>query len=180
MLIVPPKEHMHVLSSLSAGRPPSRIVLVPGAQGAATIGVHACGVRTPEAAAVAEATAGLAIELHMPKPLIFLYGTQSMMEATHCSMEIMAQGGTNKVQGTVPKEQTNCAPPVTRNPISKTCQADNVCCYYLIGLIKQRFPWERAIELASRRARSWGSTAPTRTLKSSRPSSPSSFTTVTA
>ena len=39
----------------------------PGAQGAAQAGTQGCGVRTPDAAAVALATAGLAIELHIPK-----------------------------------------------------------------------------------------------------------------
>ena len=39
------------------------------------------GVRTPMAAEVAEATVGLASEVHMPNGMIFAIGTKSMIVA---------------------------------------------------------------------------------------------------
>jgi hypothetical protein len=46
----------------------------PGVQGAAVTGIQGIGVRTPRAAAVAEATVGFAMELHMPNGMIFTMG----------------------------------------------------------------------------------------------------------
>lgn len=46
----------------------------PGAQGAGMFGTHGIGVRTPEAAAVAEATVGFDMDVHMPKGPMFTKG----------------------------------------------------------------------------------------------------------
>jgi putative intracellular protease/amidase len=43
------------------------VVLAPGAQGAEVTGTHGVGVRTPDAADVAAAVAGLAMDMHMMK-----------------------------------------------------------------------------------------------------------------
>ena len=64
--MTPPKLHIALLELLSAGIPPINTVGEPGNQGVAS-GVHGMGVRTPMAAAVAEATLGFAMEVHTPK-----------------------------------------------------------------------------------------------------------------
>ena len=51
------------------------------AHGAVVTGIQGMGVKTPEAAAVADATDGFAIELHIAKGIIFTIGTLSMMLA---------------------------------------------------------------------------------------------------
>lgn len=57
------------------GFPPTVMVGLPGAQGDVVTGIQGMGVRTPSAAAVAEATVGLANELHIPKGRILTMGT---------------------------------------------------------------------------------------------------------
>jgi hypothetical protein len=49
-------------------------VAEPGDQGAAVAGMQGCGVKVPEAAAVAAATIGLAGLWHMPKGAMFISG----------------------------------------------------------------------------------------------------------
>ena len=53
----------------------------PGVQGAGKTGTQGIGVSTPQAAAVAEATVGLAMEVHTPAGTRFLKGTLSIMVA---------------------------------------------------------------------------------------------------
>ncbi len=65
---------MHLEVLLRAGKLPMSTVDEPGVQGAMVIGTQGMGVRTPSAAAVAEATVGLATELHIPKGGIFTVG----------------------------------------------------------------------------------------------------------
>jgi len=57
----PPQLHIHLQLLSSAGELDT-ISLPPGAHGAAITGMHGIGVRTPIAAAVAEATVGLDID----------------------------------------------------------------------------------------------------------------------
>lgn len=67
---------------VTAGPSPPNITMgTGGAHGATVIGMHGMGVRTPNAAAVAWATSGLAGELHMPKVKIFNMGTKSIITA---------------------------------------------------------------------------------------------------
>jgi hypothetical protein len=54
----------------------------PGAQGAGMTGRHGPGVNTPSLAAVAAATAGFAIELHIPNGGMFAMGMLSAIVAT--------------------------------------------------------------------------------------------------
>ncbi len=56
-----------MLELLSAGLPPTNTVGEPGVHGAGHAGIHGIGVRTPNAAAVAAATAGFAGLEHIPK-----------------------------------------------------------------------------------------------------------------
>ena len=65
--------HWQVLSS--AGIPPIIVFGTPGAQGVVVTGMHGMGVNTPIAAAVADATAGLAGQMHMPNGMMFTMGT---------------------------------------------------------------------------------------------------------
>lgn len=60
--ITPPQLHISLLLLLRAGMFATRTVGEPGAHGAAVTGTQGIGVRTPIAAAVAEATVGLAID----------------------------------------------------------------------------------------------------------------------
>ena len=70
--MVPPKEQTHFEESVRAGIFATITFVEPGAHGAAMAGVQACGVSTPLAADVADATAGLAIDVHMAKPVMFV------------------------------------------------------------------------------------------------------------
>lgn len=72
--IMPPQLHMHLHVLVSANLFPIISVGSPGAHGVIVTGTHGCGVKTPKAAAVAEATAGFAIDWHMPKGIIFIIG----------------------------------------------------------------------------------------------------------
>lgn len=56
-----------MLELFNAGFPQTSTVGEPGVHGAAHAGTHGIGVRTPNAAAVAAATVGLAGLLHIPK-----------------------------------------------------------------------------------------------------------------
>lgn len=78
----PPNEHTHCELFVRAGAPPDNTVGEPGAHGAAVIGVHGIGTSTPNAAAVAAATDGLAMLIHIPKPVMFTNGLLSRMLAT--------------------------------------------------------------------------------------------------
>lgn len=64
--IIPAQVHIAFELLLSAGLFPIITVGLPGIHGDAMTGEHGCGVKTPNAAAVALETAGFAIELHMP------------------------------------------------------------------------------------------------------------------
>lgn len=66
---------------MSAGCPPIKTVGFPGVQGAVVAGIHAAGVKTPMAAAVAAATNGLAGFEHIPNGRIFTSGLLSITVA---------------------------------------------------------------------------------------------------
>ena len=62
------------------------------------------GVNTPRAAAVAEATVGLAIEKHAPKGMMLTIGTWSMMLASGTWLVIvLLTGSTTRSLGAMPK-----------------------------------------------------------------------------
>lgn len=61
ILITPAQVHIRVLLASMAGMlPSSKVGGPPGIQGVAVAGIHGIGVSTPNAAAVAAATVGLA------------------------------------------------------------------------------------------------------------------------
>ncbi len=65
----------------TAGKLPIKTVGTPGIQGAAVAGMQGIGVNAPSAAAVAAATAGFAMLLHIPNGSTLRNGTWSMMFA---------------------------------------------------------------------------------------------------
>jgi len=73
MVMRPPQVHMQVEAELRAGTFPTMTVGEPGAQGTVT-GMQGMGVRTPWAAAVADATWGFERVIHMPKGMMFPIG----------------------------------------------------------------------------------------------------------
>lgn len=80
--MTPPNEQMHVEVLVNAGAGPDSTVGEPGIHGAAVIGVHGIGTKTPKAAAVAAATAGFAKLMHIPNPVMLTNGLLSRMFAT--------------------------------------------------------------------------------------------------
>ncbi len=77
MLMEPAYEHISLQSCVRQGFPPIMMVGFVGIHVPAGTGVQGWGVRTPSAAAVADATAGLASDVHMPKGPTFVMGAQS-------------------------------------------------------------------------------------------------------
>ena len=78
-LITPPYAHINVDIILIAGMLVTIVLTGPGIQGAGITGVQGAGVGTPNAAAVAAATAGLLCVVHMPKGGMFIKGTISFI-----------------------------------------------------------------------------------------------------
>ena len=74
MVMTPAHEHMQVEVLFKAGCFPIMTVSDPGVQGDVVTGMQGIGVSTPSAAAVAEATVGLAMDMHMPKVGMFTMG----------------------------------------------------------------------------------------------------------
>jgi len=94
----------------SAGKLPIRTVGAPGTHGAVVAGTQGTGVRTPAAAAVAVATAGLVGAEHMPKVGMFTSGLLSIIVAAGVPVRVRLTGGTTSVDGAVPKLQIIDAP----------------------------------------------------------------------
>src|SRR5258708_4770181 len=94
---------MQVQVLLSAGMPPIMVVAAPGVHGDAVTGMQGMGVSTPRAAAVAAATVGLAIDMHMPKGGMFVIGTKSMMFAAGVVALTLFTGKTLSAEGAIPK-----------------------------------------------------------------------------
>jgi hypothetical protein len=103
---------MHLEVLLSAGCPPIITVTEPGTQGVVT-GIQGMGVNTPNAAAVAEATVGLAIEEHTPKVAMLVMGMQSAMVAAGAPALVRLVGNTASGTGATPNEHVITAPAVT-------------------------------------------------------------------
>lgn len=101
--ITPPQLHISFEELLSAGKFPIVTVGDPGTQGAAVTGTQGIGVRTPQAAAVADATVGFAIDWHMPKGRMFTIGLLSIMHAIGIVVITLFSGVTMKVPGARPK-----------------------------------------------------------------------------
>jgi hypothetical protein len=106
--------HMHVQALWSAGMPPIVVMVAPGVHGDVVAGTHGCGVNTPNAAAVAAATCGLARLRHMPNEAMFAIGAKSMMFAAGISEQVTpVTGKTVSVEGATPNEHMRTAPETT-------------------------------------------------------------------
>jgi hypothetical protein len=108
--ITPAQLHISLEVLFSAGMPPMSTVGDPGAHGAAVTGTHGIGVSTPSAAAVAAATVGFAMELHMPNGMMFAMGLLSMMVAAGVPLSTLLAGSTTSEDGATPKLHCNNAP----------------------------------------------------------------------
>jgi hypothetical protein len=111
--MTPPQLHVHFDELFRAGILAISTVGEPGIHGAAVTGTQGIGVSTPKAAAVAAATIGLAIELHIPKGKIFTIGLLSIILAMGIVVVVRFTGKTIKVPGAKPKEHCSVAPPHT-------------------------------------------------------------------
>ena len=113
MVITPPHMHMHVEVLFNAGIPPSITVAEPGVHGAVVAGTQGIGVKTPRAAAVADATVGFATDMHIPNVGILVMGIMSMMFAAGVPHIVRFAGNTTREDGATPKEHIITAPAVT-------------------------------------------------------------------
>jgi hypothetical protein len=83
----------------------------PDIHGEGVTGMHGIGVSTPEAAAVADATAGFAMLLHIPNGMIFTIGMWSIIFAAGWfSVRTRFVGSTTNVLGDRPNEHIIVAP----------------------------------------------------------------------
>jgi hypothetical protein len=98
---------------LSAGMPPIMQPVEPGVQGAVVTGMQGIGVNTPSAAAVADATVGLAIDMHIPKGGMLVMGIWSMMLAAGVVALTLFTGNTLSAEGATPNVHIMTAPAVT-------------------------------------------------------------------
>jgi hypothetical protein len=112
--MTPPHVQKHLELSFSAGWFANITVGEPGAQGAVTTGMQGMGVSTPSAAAVAAATVGFAMELHIANGRMFTIGLLSMIFASGIIDIVLFIGRTFSVDGATPKLQVIIAPPHTQ------------------------------------------------------------------
>ena len=116
--IFPPQLHKHLQLSSKAGILDINC-LPPGVHGYETTGTQGIGVRTPIAAAVAEATVGLAIDWHIPNGIMLTMGLLSIILAIGLFCTIGRIGSaTIKVDGAIPKLHCSIAPVHTNFAIS--------------------------------------------------------------
>ncbi len=115
MVITPPHIHWHVHVCVNAGIFWTKTLGEPGVHGATVDGMHGIGVSTPIAAAVAEATTGLAGQVHIPKGIMFTIGAKSMMLAagTLAIMTFRTPGAIASTLGAMPKVHISFAPQTT-------------------------------------------------------------------
>ena len=115
--MTPPQAQTHLALLISAGMFIT-FTCPGGAQGAVITGTQGIGVSTPQAAAVAEATVGLAIDVHMPKGSMLDMGAMSMMFAISIFPHLGRKGTvTISDDGAIPKLHCSIAPIQTKFPI---------------------------------------------------------------
>jgi hypothetical protein len=112
--------HVQVETLSNAGMPPSITVAAPGAQGATVFGIQGIGVNTPNAAAVADATVGLASDMHTPNVGMFTIGLLSMMLAAGAPQLTLLAGSTLSALGAAPNVHIIIEPAVTRSGIARS------------------------------------------------------------
>jgi len=118
--MTPPQAHINFDELFSACIFPISTCGLPGAHGAGVTGTQGMGVKTPKAAAVADATVGLAMELHIPKGSMLTIGAKSIIVAAGAVAITRFTGSTVNVDGAAPKLHCKLAPLHTRTPIDKS------------------------------------------------------------
>ncbi len=114
MVITPAQLHMHIDALSNAVIFPCVTVIPPGVQGLEVIGMQGIGVNTPNAAAVAAATVGLAMLMHIPNGTIFTMGAKSMTVAAGIFEHVTpVTGSTVRVLGAAPNVHIVVAPETT-------------------------------------------------------------------
>ena len=101
---MPPYAHINIDLSLRAGYPPINTLGFPGIHGPTVTGIQGMGVSIPRAAAVADATEGLVMLLHIPNGRILTKDTLSIIFAKGILETTLFTGNTVKLDGTVPNE----------------------------------------------------------------------------
>ena len=109
-MITPPHTQFNVDVLFNAAELQISVVGEPTTQGAGVTGTHGIGVKTPSAAAVAPATAGFAMDRHIPNDGIFTIGTWSMMLAAIMLLVITVFGVGMRLLGDRPKLHCIVAP----------------------------------------------------------------------
>lgn len=102
--MTPPHMHINFELSLTLGIFLTNTNGFPGVHGVVVLGTQGIGVSTPIAADVADATVGLARDMHTPKGGILTIGLLSIMFAMGTfEAIIILSGNTFKVLGAAPK-----------------------------------------------------------------------------
>lgn len=119
MEMVPAYAHCNVEPCIRQGVEHTVICGATGVHVPTVTGVQGCGVSTPIAAAVADATAGLAIELHNPIGVILAPAAQSFIVAVGLPpVSTFVAEVAFKVPGDIPQVQTMVAPVTAISPIN--------------------------------------------------------------
>jgi len=115
--MTPPQVHIHLAVLISAGWFITN-TCPGGAQGAVITGTQGIGVSAPIAAAVAEATVGLANDWHIPKGMMFVIGIISIILPINIFPHLGRKGMVIiSDDGAIPKLHCNIAPIQTKFPI---------------------------------------------------------------
>ncbi|GHT88314.1 hypothetical protein FACS1894113_0460 [Alphaproteobacteria bacterium] len=121
IVTAPPKAHIHIFPFMTTAPVASSTVGLVDTQGDAITGTHGIGVKTPSAAAVAAATAGLAGHEHIPKHAILSIGTKLVMLATgKLQARTLFKGRMLSGPGATPNEHLHTAPFTANMKQSKT------------------------------------------------------------
>jgi hypothetical protein len=111
IVITPPNTQLQIEGLSSVTSLVLLTVIPPGLQGLGVLGTQGIGVSTPMAAEVAEATVGLAIDMQVPKGMMFTIGLWSMMVADGWLATFTRRtGSTTSVEGAAPKLHISFAP----------------------------------------------------------------------
>jgi hypothetical protein len=110
--ITPPHMHMHLDELFRVGKLFTITVGAPTTHGATVMGMQGMGVMTPNAAAVAAITMGLAMLMHIPNGGMLATGAKSMIVAAKGppAMTGGPLGIAINVLGAAPKEHIIMAP----------------------------------------------------------------------
>jgi hypothetical protein len=135
-VITPAQIHINLDKLSSVGMFPNSTVGAPGTHGAGVFGTQGMGVNTPKAAAVADATSGLAIDMHIPNGMMFSIGTWSMILASGTWLvNVLFTGNTTSELGAAPKLHIIEAPMQTCIAISRYLQPFG--CFFILTNFRQ-------------------------------------------